>query len=123
MDTSMICPLMARNPAWRRAASKRANSTSMAGLSSIRARQRLAEGPDRVRIRHRVAEPEPEEAHEGEPVLDQERGALVLEAIARLQDENLEHEHVIEERAAALGAVRARHRPDKIRPEQRDVHE
>ena len=30
----------------------------------------LAEGPDRVGIRNRIGQPEPEEAHEGDPVLD-----------------------------------------------------
>jgi hypothetical protein len=38
IEASMICPPMARNPAARSAASKRANSTSMAGLPSSVAR-------------------------------------------------------------------------------------
>ena len=42
------------------------------------------------------ARPRPEKAHEGEPILDQEFGALVREAVARLQDQDLEHEHVVE---------------------------
>jgi hypothetical protein len=40
-------------------------------------RQRLPERPDRVGVRHRVGEPEPEEPHELQPVLDQELGTLV----------------------------------------------
>src|SRR5829696_8634076 len=37
-------------------------------------RQRLAERPDRVRVRHRIGQPEPEKAHERKPVLDQKLG-------------------------------------------------
>jgi hypothetical protein len=43
--------------------------------------------------------------------------------VARLQDENLEHEHMIEGRAAALGAVGSWHRSNEIRPEQLEVHD
>jgi hypothetical protein len=39
--------------------------------------ERLAEGPDRVGVRHRVGQPQTQEAHEGEAVLDQILAALV----------------------------------------------
>jgi hypothetical protein len=85
--------------------------------------ERLAEGPDRVGVRHRISQPEPEEAHEREPVLDQEFGALVREAMAGLEDQDLEHEHVIERRATAARAVRPRHGSLQVRPEELEVHQ
>ena len=83
--------------------------------------QRLAEGPDGVRVRHRVGQAQAQKAHEGQTVLDGELSALVREAVAGLQGENLEHEDVIERRSPALGAVGSWHRLLQIRPEQLEV--
>ena len=85
--------------------------------------QRLAEGPDGVGVRHRVGQAEPEEAHEGQPVLDQVLGPLVRQRVHRLQQQHLEHQHVVEGRTAALRAVRPRHRPLQIRAEPLEVHQ
>jgi len=57
----------------------------------------------------------------GRPVLDQILGALVRQIVASLQDECLEHQHVIERRAPAFRAVRARQRPLQIRPKQFEI--
>jgi hypothetical protein len=42
--------------------------------------------------------------------------------VARLQDQHLEHQHVVERRPAALRSVRARHRPFEVRPKQLEIH-
>src|SRR3712207_6386970 len=89
--------------------------------TDLRPRERLTKGPDRVGVRHRVSQTQPEEAHEGEPVLDQELRAFVREAVAGLKDQSLEHEHQVERRAAALRAVGARDRPGEVRAEQLEV--
>jgi hypothetical protein len=41
--------------------------------------------------------------------------------VARLQNERLEHQHVIKRRPPAFRAVRARHRPLQIRPEHFEI--
>ena len=95
----------------------------MAGLPSIvGARQALAEQPDRARVRHAVAEREPEEAHEGEPVVDEVLGPLVGQVVGRLDDQHLEHHHRIERRTAALRAIRVGQRRIERGPEQLEVH-
>ena len=86
------------------------------------ARQRLAEDPDRVGVRHRIGHPQTEKAHERQPVADQIFGPLVRQIVAGLQDQRFEHQHVVEGRAAAFRAVRAQHRALQIRPEQREIH-
>jgi hypothetical protein len=80
-------------------------------------RQRFAEGPDRVGVRHCVGQPQPEKPHERQSVSDQVFGPLVRQIVVRLQDQDFEHQHVIERRPAAFRAIRARHRPLQIRPE------
>ena len=62
-------------------------------------------------------------AGRGQPVLDQELGALVREAVARLQDQDLEHEDVIEGRATTTRAIGSRRGPLQVRPEQLEVHQ
>ena len=86
-------------------------------------RQCLAKRPDRVRIRHRIGQPEPEKAHERKPVLDQELSPLVRQAMAGLQDQHLEHQHMLERRTTASGAVGPRHSPFQIRPEKLKLHQ
>ena len=53
-------------------------------------RQPFAEGPDGLGIRHLVGQAEPEEAHEGQSVLDQELGPLIRQRVAHLKDQDLE---------------------------------
>ena len=83
--------------------------------------ERLAIGPDRVGIRHRVGQPKPEEAHEREPVLDQELRALVRERVAGLQDQHLEHEHAVERRPSPLRPIRPGHGTGEVGPEQLEI--
>ena len=85
-------------------------------------RQPLAERPDGLRIRHPVGQAEPEKAHEREPVVDQELGAVVAEIVLRLDDQDLEHHHRVERRAAALGAVAVPQRGLQLRPEHLEIH-
>jgi len=59
----------------------------------------------------------------GEPVLDQELRALVRERVARLQDQHLEHEHVVERGPSAPRPVRARHRPSESGPKRLELHD
>ena len=83
--------------------------------------QRLAEGPERVRIRHRIARPEAEEPHPGQPVAQVELGALVTQVVLGLQDHDLEHQDVVERRPSALRPVGPRHRALELGPEQLEV--
>jgi hypothetical protein len=85
-------------------------------------RQPLAERPDGLRIRHPVGQPEPEKAHEREPVVDQELGAVVAEIVLSLDDQDLEHHHRVERRPAALGAVAVSQRSLQLRPEHLEIH-
>ena len=87
-----------------------------------RPRQRFAEGPDRVGIRHRVGQTQAEKAHERQPVADQVFGPLVRQIVAGLQDQRLEHHHVIEGGPSAFRAVRARHGALQIRPKQFEIN-
>jgi hypothetical protein len=48
---------------------------------------------------------------------------LPPQAVHRLQQQDLEHQHAIEGRPAALRAVRARHRPLQLRAEHREIHQ
>ena len=74
-----------------------------------RPRQPFPEIPDRVRVRHPVRERQPKEAHERQPILDQVFRPLIRQRMARLQDQDPKHQHVIVGRPATLRAIRARH--------------
>jgi hypothetical protein len=57
-------------------------------------------GPDRgtgwpggLGTRFSVSQPETEKAHEREPVVDQELGAVVAKIVLHLNDQDLEHHH------------------------------
>ena len=120
MRALVAWPPIARKPALISAASKLLNTASIAGLPSIFARrlaERLAKVPDRVRVRHALGQRQPKEAHERQPVLDQIFRSLVRRRMARLKDQNLEHQHMIVGRAATLGAVRPGNGALQIRPE------
>jgi hypothetical protein len=83
--------------------------------------QRFAEGPDRVGVRHRIAEAEPEKAHPRQAVAQVKLGALITETVLCLQDQHLEHEHMVERRPSAFRAIRPRHRPLELGPKQLEV--
>lgn len=69
----------------------------------------LPEQPDRLGVRHPVSEPQPEEAHERQPILDLELGLVVRQAVERLQNHDLEHHHRIVRRPATLRAIEYRY--------------
>jgi hypothetical protein len=85
-------------------------------------RQPLAEGPDRLRIRHPVREVEAEEAHERQPVVDQELGSVVGKVVRRLDHQHLEHHHRIERRPPALRPIAIAERRGQVRAEHLEVH-
>jgi hypothetical protein len=91
------------------------------GLDRAGPGQRLAEGPDRVGVRHRIAEAEPEKAHPGQSVAQVELSALVTETVLGLQDQHLEHDHMVERRSSALRTIGPRHRPLELGPKQLEV--
>ena len=91
------------------------------GVNRVRLLQRLAKRPDRIGVGNRVGQPQSEEAHERQPVLDQIFAALVRQRMHRLQDQHLEHEHMIERRPTALRAVAARDRRFQRRPEHLEI--
>jgi hypothetical protein len=74
-------------------------------LDRLRLREVLAEQPDRLGVRHGVPEPQPEEAHERQSILDLELDLVVRHAVERLQDHDAEHHHRVVGRATTLGAV------------------
>ncbi len=82
----------------------------------------LAEQPDRARVRHPVGQSQAQEAHEREPVVDQELGALVGEGVGSLDDQDLEHHNWIEGRPAALRARPLAKGSIEIGPEDLEVH-
>lgn len=83
--------------------------------------QRLAKCPDRIGVRHHIGQAEPEKAHERQAVLDQILGALVGERVHRLQDQDFEHQHMIERRPTALRAITARRRRFQVWPKHLKV--
>ena len=66
----------------------------------------LAEQPDCLGVRHLVAQPQPEEAHERQTVIDDKFGLIVGQIVKRLQHEDIEHQHRIEGRTATLCPIR-----------------
>jgi hypothetical protein len=83
--------------------------------------QPLAKDPDRLGIGRLVGEAEPEEAHEREPVVDEELGAVVGQVVVRLDHQDLEHEDGIERRPAAFGTVGVVERRLELGPEHLEV--
>ena len=78
-------------------------------VDGTRLLQGLPERPDRVGVRDIVGAAEPEKAHEGQPVLDQELRVIVGQRMHRLKHQDFEHQNVIEGRPVATGPVRPRH--------------
>ena len=52
--------------------------------------QPLPEHPDRLRVRHPVAQPKTEKSHERQPVVDQELRLVVAETVLRLDHQDFE---------------------------------
>ena len=62
-----------------------------------------------------------EKAHPAEPVAQVELGPLVAETVLRLQDQDLEHQHVVEGGPATLAALRPRHGPLQLGTEDLEI--
>ena len=81
----------------------------------------LPEQPDRPGVGHAVVEAEPEDAHERKAVVDQEFRAFVGQVVGGLDDQNLEHHHRIERRAAAALAIRIAESCNEVGAEHLEV--
>ena len=92
-------------------------------INSVGLLQRLAERPDRVGVWNPIGQSQPEEAHEGQPVLDQKLRALVRQRVHRLKDQSLEHQHMIEGRPAALRSIGARNGCFERRAEHLEINQ
>ena len=84
--------------------------------------QPLPEHPDRLRVRHPITQPKTQESHERQPVIDQEFGLVVAEAILRLDHQDLEHQHRVVRRPPALCTIRIAKRRFQLRPEELEIH-
>jgi hypothetical protein len=106
-------------------ASNRRNRTSIAGASSICARVSASrkfqiEFASGTRY---ASERQAQKAHEGKPVLDQVFRPLIGQRVARLQDQDLEHQHVIIGRAATLGPFGPRDGTLQFEPECLEIYQ
>ncbi len=77
------------------------------GRDGTRLGQLFAEQPQGLGVRHRVAEAEPDEAHERQPVARLVLGLIVRQRVERLRHQQPERQHRVVGRPAALGPVRA----------------
>jgi hypothetical protein len=91
-------------PPWRDSRPRGARRRSARTASPLRRRERTARGTarallslseDRLGIRHPIAEPQPKEPHEREPVADLELDGIIRQAVERLQHQDLEHQRRI----------------------------
>lgn len=80
-----------------------------------------ARKPDRLGIRNLVAQPKPEDAHEGQPVVDQDLGPVVGEIVLRLDHQDLEHHDGVERRPPAHGPVAIAERRVQFRAEHLEI--
>ena len=76
------------------------------GIDRLRLGQPLAECPDRLRVRHFVLQAQAQEAHETQPVADQEFSTVIREIVLGLDDQHFEHENRIERRATPFLTIR-----------------
>ena len=83
--------------------------------------QRLTERPDRVGIGNSIPQAQPEKAHPRQPVAQIKLGALVAETVLGLQDQHLEHQHMVKGRPATLRAIGPRHSALELRAEDLEV--
>lgn len=67
--------------------------------------QGLAEVPEGVGVRDRVARPQPAEAHPAQPVAHQVLGLLQRQAVQRLQHQHPELQHHVKGRTTAFAAI------------------
>src|SRR5271170_213902 len=94
IEASMIWPLIAKNPAVESAVSKRSNRTSIAGFPAIRARV-SASRKVHIVLASGTVSASPRPRNRRQPVPDQVFGAFVRQIVAGLQNQRLEHQHMI----------------------------
>jgi hypothetical protein len=75
-----------------------------------------------VRVGNPVRQAQSQEPHERQAVVDEELRALVREIVRRLNHQDLDHQHRVERRPAALQAIRVGQRPRQLGPENLEVH-
>jgi hypothetical protein len=85
-------------------------------------RQLFAKRPDRIGIRHRIAQPKAEKADPGESIAQIKLGPFVAQIVLRLQDQHLEHQHMVKGWSPALRAICSRHCRFHFLPEELEVH-
>src|SRR4051812_48343664 len=81
----------------------------------------LPEQPNRLRIRHPVVKPEPEEAHEGQAVLDLELSRVVGQRVQGLEHQDHEHQNWVIGWAPTPRSIRARERRQQRAPENLEL--
>src|SRR3974390_3249073 len=84
--------------------------------------QLLPEQPDRARVRNTILQPQSQEAHKRQPVIDEKFGAFIGKIVSRLDDQDLEHQHWVERWPPALRPVRVAQRRIQFRPKQLEIH-
>ena len=67
--------------------------------------QLLPEQPDRAGIRNTVLQPQSQEPHKRQPVIDEKFGAFIGKIVSRLDDEDLEHQYWVERWSPAFRPV------------------
>ena len=121
---STICPPMAMKLADRRRASKRRKSASIAGTPSSVARVGASR---KFQIEFasgtRSASDSPRKRPGRQPILDQKFRPLIRQRMARLEDQDPEHKHVILGRPATLRAIRPRHGALQFGSEHLEIHQ
>ena len=70
----------------------------------------LPEQPDRAGVRNTVLQPESQEPHKRQPVIDEKFGAFIGKIVNRLDDKDLEHQYWVEGWPPAFRPVRVAER-------------
>ena len=61
-------------------------------------------------VRNTVLQPQPQEPHKRQPVIDEKFGAFIGKIVSRLDDKDLEHQHWVERWPPAFRPVRVAER-------------
>ena len=72
--------------------------------------QLLPEQPDRAGVRNTVLQPQSQEPHKRQPVIDEKFGAFIGKIVSRLDDQDLEHQHWVDRWRPAFRPVRVAER-------------
>ena len=66
--------------------------------------------PDRAGVRNTVFQPQSQEPHKRQPVIDEKFGAFIGKIVSRLDDKDLEHQHRVEGWPPAFRPIRVAER-------------